>query len=87
MFLFGGAKKNQTKKIGPEFTDKVKTALKPELCPQCQKNVPNKVVFGDGVESGLTCNNCELKAVGGNLQKLGENNLMAMDKLTGLVSS
>ena len=87
MFLFGGANKKETKKVGPEFTERVKAALKPELCLHCHKTVPNKVVFGNGVQACLTCNNCELKAVGGNIKKLGENNLIAVDKFTGLVTS
>ena len=87
MFLFGGNKKKEAKKIGPEFSDRIRTALKPQLCPLCHKNTPSKVVFGDGVNSGLTCNNCELKAVGGNIQKLSDSNLIPIDKMTGQVTS
>lgn len=35
----------------------------------------------------LTCNNCELKAVGNIIQKLGNKNLLAGDKFATLLTS
>ena len=76
MFLFGG-KKAESKKIENDFEEKVKNTIKGKLCPLCGKAPSTKVAFGEDVKPTLTCNNCELKAVGGVIQRLGPNNLMA----------
>ena len=86
MFLFGG-KKNEVKKIEGDFEEKSKNAIKSKLCPLCGKIPCSKVAFGEGVEPTLTCNNCELKAVGNSIQKLGPKNLITNDKFTNLLTS
>lgn len=45
------------------------------------------MVFGEGVQPGLTCINCELKAVGGSIQRLGPNNLMTNDKFSSVLTN
>lgn len=86
MFLFDFGKK-EPKKIGTDFAEKAKTALRLKICPHCLKNLSAKVVFGEGVQPGLTCINCELKAVGGTIQRLGPNNLMTSDKFSSVLTN
>lgn len=76
MFLFGG-KKNEPKKIEAAFEEKIKSSVRSKLCPLCNKMQSSKVAFGEGVQSTLTCNNCELKSVGNITQKLGAKNLIS----------
>jgi transcription elongation factor Elf1 len=86
MFLWGG-KKNEAKKIEGGFEERLRNTIRGQLCPICGKNQSSKVAFGEEVAPSLTCNNCELKAVGSNIQKLGPKNLMASDKFSNLLTA
>lgn len=86
MFLFGG-KKNEPKKIEASLEERIKTTVKNKLCPMCGKVQSSKVAFGQGVQPTITCNNCELKAVGNTIQRLGPKNLIAVDKFSSLLTS
>lgn len=71
--------------MGADLADKVKASMRTKLCSICAKNFCSKAAFGEEVKPALVCNNCELKAVGGTPQRLGERNLITCDRLAGLI--
>jgi hypothetical protein len=65
-------KKKEPVAIKGEFADKIKDLLKNKLCSHCNKMPSTELAFGLGIQNAsFTCKNCELKAVGGSIQRLG----------------
>lgn len=46
-----------------------------------------QLAFGSGVTARFCCKNCELKAVGGVIQKLGDKNLIGNDKFAEILTN
>lgn len=82
MHFFFGPDKKEDNKITKDFTAQIKTSLTNQFCQFCKKLPSTKVAFVPDLNRGFTCNNCELKAVGGDLKNLGEKTLISNDKLS-----
>ncbi len=78
-FLIGKPDK-QEKKIENDIGDIFKAQLKKQFCQLCERNPACKVAFGKEFKPAFTCSGCELKAVGGVVQRLGGKSLINFEK-------
>lgn len=80
MQFFTGKQEKQEKKIENDISDIFKVQLKKQFCQLCERNPATKVAFGKEFKPAFTCSGCELKAVGGVVQRLGAKSLISLDK-------
>lgn len=87
-YLFGGMKEKEQKSIeNDQFPQKLAVVLRKQFCMICGSSPSTKIAFGQGVKPAFTCNSCELKAVGGVVQKMTEKNLIDNQKFAQILTT
>ncbi len=85
-FFIGKNQKKADKAIQQDISNNIKASLAKQYCQVCGKIPSTKLAFGEQLKPVFTCANCELKAVNGNIKKMGQKNLITNDKFSDILT-